>query len=697
MKEAMRGAVLSLFIVACAFAGPIEDLKPGEWCEVPDSRLESVAASEKDFPWLSGGIYGITACWAGGAFDSQRDRLYVGPGGGHAGYNGNEIYAFDLNDLKWHRLNDPDPVIPGTEYTDLNKAPFAMHTYDGVEYIPPPVDRYIVIGGWGTPRTYALDPDHPNKWEVYADHGTGRTGDICAFDPVGGMLWLSTPSTAGKLSQYEPISHQWTLRRRDSPDATYYETADVDWRRRLLVSCGHGKVKTWHLAPTPEKVEYLEVATTGGDVIVKSSSPGFCYVPLLDKFVAWQNGTDVYTLDMDSKKWTRHEAATTNKVTPGPADQWGTFGRFRYVASKSVFVVYNHVKQNVFIYRLDAGKPNVITAVKATAMKKAIDSDVPAGAIKVEAVYADGTKKDVTKEASYFSLDEKTASIELHGGGVVTGLAAGKAKVRAVYSDPAFKRGFADEVAMDVKDIVGEAKLESVTLSYLKLTLIEGDRFQLEATAAYTRGKERFTRRVTGEAKWTSDSADVAAVTKGLIEGKKVGGPAKITAVFKGMTQTAEVAVADGAAVRRIHFQVTDKPPREGWFADNGQKYDDARGFGWIKPDDLATRDDRNSAKRELWKAFVKANEKPFKVKVPAGEYSVRIAMGDSDYGGGPFEEWTALGDQKLIYGQGHGNKVETRIVKAGDDGLVFTVKGPINYLIVAPVGVDLEKHAGDE
>ena len=146
---------------------------------MPDSHLKTIAASDKQFPWLSGGIGGVTNCWAGGAFDTQRDRLYVGPGGGHAGYNGNEIYAFDLNDLKWHRLNDPDPVIPGTEYTEADVAPFAMHTYDGVEYLPPPVDRYVVIGGWGTRRTYALDPDRPGRWEVYADHGTGRTGDIC--------------------------------------------------------------------------------------------------------------------------------------------------------------------------------------------------------------------------------------------------------------------------------------------------------------------------------------------------------------------------------------------------------------------------------------------------------------------------------------------------------------------------------------
>ncbi|MGA2035703.1 MAG: hypothetical protein ABSG68_25930, partial [Thermoguttaceae bacterium] len=149
----------------------LDNLKPGEWCEVPNSRLDAVAAPQAKFPWLTGssGIAGVVCCWCGGAFDSQRDQLYIGPGGGHNGYNGNEVYAFSLRDMKWRRLNDPYPIVKG-ESTDPKLAPFAMHTYDGVEYIPPPFDRYVVVGGWDTPDTYALDPDRPDRWEVYPGH-----------------------------------------------------------------------------------------------------------------------------------------------------------------------------------------------------------------------------------------------------------------------------------------------------------------------------------------------------------------------------------------------------------------------------------------------------------------------------------------------------------------------------------------------
>jgi hypothetical protein len=676
----------------------VDRLKPGEWYEVPGSRLDAVAAPVSKFPWLSGGIYGITACWAGGAFDSQRDRLYIGPGGGHAGYNGNEVYAFDLGDMKWHRLNDPDPVIPGTEYTDLNKAPFAMHTYDGVEYLPPPTDRYVVVGGWGTPRTYALDPDRPDRWEVYADHGTGRTGDISAVDPVTGLLWLSTPITAGKLSQWDPLTHRWTLRLNDSPEASYYETADVDSKRRLLVACGRGKVKTWGLEPIPRRVPFNFLKTMGDTDIVASNSPGFCYVPLIDKFVAWVKGVDVYTLDMDSGKWTKHLPAPTNKVTPGPPDQWGTFGRFRYIASRNLFILYNAVNQNVFIYRLTADQPNVITGVEAKLIRNTVETYIPAATISVRAVYADGTSRDVTEQARYFSLDPTIAEAEVQGHGVVRGISAGAARIRAVYSDPAFKRGFASEIKVVVEDIVADARLDSLQVGFPILTMVAGDSFQLQSTGSYSRAADRFNKQTTTDATWTSDAPQGVSVSAGgVVKALRNGGPVSVKATLKGKSAVTRVAVTDAPVIQRIIFQVKDTLDRAGWVADNGQPYTDARGFGWLGAGHLDSRDDREAAHNLFLKNFVVAKENRFKIKVPAGAYVVRIAMGDAVYGAVPFTEWTALGAEKLIYYEGHHNNTATRIVQATDEGLVFTVNGKINYLIVAPVGIDLEKYADDD
>jgi hypothetical protein len=690
------GACLASTEARADNADPLERIKPGEWYEVPNSRLDAVAPSEKQFPWLRGNISGVVDCWAGGAFDSQRDRLYIGPGGGHAGYNGNEVYAFDLHDLKWHRLTDPDPVIPGTEYTDLNRSPFAMHTYDGVEYLPPPVDRYVVIGGWGTPRTYALDPDRPKHWEVYADHGTGRTGDYCAYDPISQLLWLNTPTTSGKISQWNPFSHKWTLRLNNSPDPSYYETADIDFHRRLLVACGRGKLKVTRLLDIPAVMTCQLMQTTGDTEVASAPSPGFCYVPPLDQFVAWANGADVYTLDIDARRWTKHPPAATNRVTPGPAQQWGTFGRFRYVPSRNLFILYNNVKQNVFLYRLSPGTPNPITGVEAKLLRKSIERSIPAAAISVSAVYADGSRKDVTRETNYLSLDPAVAEIEPRGGGRMTGLSLGAARVRATYTDPAFKRGYSSDIAIAVEPVKPEQALEALRCDASRLTMVPGETFQLHATGSYARGADRFTRRGGDDVGWSSDAPESVSVSGGLVRAVRAGKPITIRAALGEKVATVEVTVTEAPMIRRISFQVKETPVRPGWLAETGQRFTNERGFGWLDNRDLSTRDDRSSAHHEMLMRFNVAERKPFKVKVPPGAYTVRVAMGDADYGKTPFEGWTAIGDEKLVYYEGQHNSIATRRVTAGDDGLVFTVNGPINYLIVAPLGVDMNKHADD-
>ena len=677
----------------------LDNLKPGEWYEVPDSHLETIAAPKSQFPWLTGssGLAGIISCWAGGAFDSQRDQLYIGPGGGHNGYNGNEVYAFRLSDLKWHRLTDPYPIIKG-ESTDPKLAPFAMHTYDGVEYLPPPTDRYVVVGGWDTPDTYALNPDQPEHWEVYPSHGTGRTGDISAYDPVRHVLWFATPSTGGMLTQWEPLKHEWTLRSRSMMDSMeYHTTGDIDFKHNVFVAVGAKKVFITQLASIPEVVTSAKITTTGDSEIINNPSPGFCYAPLLNQFVAWGSGADVYTLDMETKAWTKHPPAATNKVIPGKPDQWGTFGRFRYVASQNIFILYNSVKQNVFLYRLTADKPNIITAVKATPVKPSVDTNIPTTALTVEAVYADGTRKNVTDQANYFSLDPSIAQVDLHGKGVVTGLTSGTAKIRVVYTDSNFKRGFEDTVSITVKDIIETSTLEAVKLSYSKITVVTGDSFQLIASGNYTHGGDRFSRDCTAQAEWKSDAPDIATVAGGLIKAVGKTGTAKITTTFKGKSDTAEVTISETPVITRINFQVKDTSPRPGWEADNGKAYSDARGFGWLTTNNFSTRDDRVGTKNFLLKSFVNASEPhDFKVKVPEGSYVVRIAMGDPQYGAVPFACWTALGTEKLIYFTGRANDIATRIVKAGSDGLTFTCVGSINYLIVAPIGIDLDRYAND-
>jgi len=53
--------------------------------------------------------------------------------------------------------------------------------------------------------------------------------------------------------------------------------------------------------------------------------------------------------------WTKVTPAVGNTVTPTGSAANGTYGRFRYVPSKDVFILVNSVDENVFVYRLNSG------------------------------------------------------------------------------------------------------------------------------------------------------------------------------------------------------------------------------------------------------------------------------------------------------------------------------------------------------
>ena len=353
-------ACLVFLFAAAVLAGPIEDLQPGQWYEVPNSHLEDVKASSTEFPWVAQGeqISGIMNDWCGAAYDTERDRLYVGPGGGHNGYYGNEVYGFDLNTFKWTRLTDPNPV--SGECPDASKYPCAIHTYDGLEYIPPPVDRYMFHGGWGSPHTYLFDPD-AKTWEVITSRAGSNdpTNQISALNPNTNTVWAGR----GTLMEFNATAKTWgTETEYDNGVRWGRQVLTCDPKRNLLVAVGHyalsngsePTVVTWDISGNTSPIRAVKMPTTGAtEILAAGGQDGVVYDPVADKIVAWKGGPDVYMLDMDTKVWTKK--AATNSVDPGPRNMNGTFGRFRYSPKKNVHVVVSGVNKNVFLYRLEAG------------------------------------------------------------------------------------------------------------------------------------------------------------------------------------------------------------------------------------------------------------------------------------------------------------------------------------------------------
>lgn len=140
-------------------------------------------------------------------------------------------------------------------------------------------------------------------------------------------------------------------------------TAGVDPKRRVFVAVGSGAVRMWDLTTWT----YSEIITGGDSSIVSAPAPGFEYDPVIEKFVAWSGGADVYVLDMDTRTWTRRPPASTNSVVPTAVTaSGGTFGRFRYIPSKNAYITVNSVFQNAYVYKLSAGgSPPALTVSPA--------------------------------------------------------------------------------------------------------------------------------------------------------------------------------------------------------------------------------------------------------------------------------------------------------------------------------------------
>jgi len=351
-------ASLSTAWAACP--ADINNLAPGTWCEVANSNLKSVA-----YQWPSGvtytqngvGVDGVMDVWSGGAFDTKRGRLIVW-GGGHFAYGGNEIYAFDINTLKWLRVMDPSvPPAENTTYAS-DGGPVSRHTYDVIEYVP----GLDSLCSFGVPSLYSQSGIQNNtdcfnfgtmRWERKADVPTMGYGSYSAVDPVTGNAWMFGSETGCYLSEWNPATNVWTQRSNKVSCYDNTKTATIDAKRRKFVAIGGGEVYSWDISSSG-MIPWQSLSTSGANGIVSARNPGFDYDSVSDRLVAWDGGANVYSLNLDTLSWSLITPAAANTVVPTAPNETGTYGRFRYIPSKNAFVVVNSVNQNVFIYKLSS-------------------------------------------------------------------------------------------------------------------------------------------------------------------------------------------------------------------------------------------------------------------------------------------------------------------------------------------------------
>ena len=348
---------LACSFVGIADAGILGKIKPGTWFRVPNSKLVSVVP--RPYPKGANAPISIMSDWSGGAFDSKRNRLIVW-GGGHTDYSGNELYAFELKSLRWRRLTNPSRNVGGKESSGYypDGKPRARHTYDYVEYIPPPFDRFCSFGGaamYPSGGIIVKNVDCFNfskrKWERMQDSPAYSIGALSAYDPVKNEVWVHSVGNVDLFAKYIPGKNKWKSygSKGGSSWIDYEYTAEIDPVQRLFVAVGHGSVLVKRLGSGGS---FRKLRTKGAVAIQKADSPGLAYDPKLKKLVAWSGGANLYILDLKNKTWIRQRPAKTNKHIPPKATEVGIFGRFRYIPKYDLFIAVTDVKKDVYLYRM---------------------------------------------------------------------------------------------------------------------------------------------------------------------------------------------------------------------------------------------------------------------------------------------------------------------------------------------------------
>jgi len=393
---ALTAATVTTSLTASAPIDAIIAAMPSNsWKALPNTKMSTVCPQ----PYAAFTCESVMAAWSGGAYDTVRDRMVV-YGGGHADSWYNNVFAFDLPNMKWARLSEmgggATGTSPGLNWRDgrlescgfypkgtvslpstvMNSTgtivepskcftepvlsqldlqqPRSSHTYGGVF-----VDvkgRYCSIGetyyinARGSRVSICFDPVTA-RWSRIADRPSGVGGRGQTAVDAKGHVW-SMAGESGRIGQYDPVANTWKVWGYNNYDAG--GGMDIDRKRHHAYvlrqnSDGTYVTRRWDLnnaTTLASRVPYTNVVTTGTPALGKR--PGFAYADRLDRFYAWGGGRDVHVFDPATATW--------KKLTPGGDDpglqlKWGTYGRFRYSPSRGVFVLANGTTKDVYIYK----------------------------------------------------------------------------------------------------------------------------------------------------------------------------------------------------------------------------------------------------------------------------------------------------------------------------------------------------------
>jgi hypothetical protein len=332
------------------------------WYQIPNTNYSAVCPNP--LPAGAEGCSAVVADWSSGVADTKRNRL-VFMGGGHSGYDGNEIYALDLNLLQMLRVTNPGP---GTDCTEADSAgnPSARHTYGGLSYISSTDQVYLHAGDLYASNTggctsvanwllneasIAGNGNNTPQWQRKDPvNGTPETKDCCNY------ITASAYDANTDAVYYVDDAFFWKYKAQTDTLTTlggvsglgYHLNAVVDSGHKVYVAFGDGQLWQADLTAGTPTLSNIASQASGCSALTSAPYAGLAYDPVQNKVVGWIGGGSVIVYDAGTKSCSTQSYAGG----PGAALATGTFGRWQYFPSLGVFALVNGWQQNAWVLRM---------------------------------------------------------------------------------------------------------------------------------------------------------------------------------------------------------------------------------------------------------------------------------------------------------------------------------------------------------
>lgn len=661
----VKNAIILLFFPVYLFSSALSDsaaaLKPGEWKELPVLNWNRAM----DYIDINGAD-GSTAAtdWSDNLVwvPAKKQVLYLGAG--HLRAHKFIRYTETTNSFSG------DPNLPAC--FKIGGYGCFTHGYDHQTF-DPQTNMFFYKSGGGL---YTLDLN-TETWSTTGTTFPGGWGTGTEFFIANRHLFSVN---GGVVAVRHIDSTAWRIIASSVTMGAYHNKAIYSVKHRKVYFGGGNGSPAFHVMDSVFNIRRLADVPAGTIHVAYSclTTDPVTGTPL---FMPESNnpGFGLYSYDTSANSWfpeTRPPFAQRALATP-VADHGVTFFMLPTPGFK------------VFLYRYASRYDTLsLTGINLLASTAGLELYLSTQ-LKVAAHYAGG-QTDTTNRAAYWSLD--TAVLKVSSTGLVTAAGIGSARVVAR------KLTFLDTVSFAV--VPSTAMLDSITLNRTGFKFMVRDTAALHATGHFTKGSDRFARIIDTVGTWQTADAAVVSVVGGLVTGEGAGGPVAVTVTLDGRTASCAFRVMPRPAfIRRINFQVSAVPYKYGWLAENGRPYSGAVGFGWLGSPSLTSRDDRGGANFLLKSFVLPSPQANFRIAAPAGNYLLRIGMGDATYGSAASPNWTVLGADTLVKHAGAGNTIrDNRVTVSGDSGLVLGVYGPINYLVlISDEGILMNDVADDD